>query len=105
MASFRTPMDKPYAVKPVKSVRRGQPKITVPSLRDRVDKCGRDPVFVGPDCVRVLRQRLVGIARLGLQRQQTPAHSRAERTHQTTAKGEHMPRSYTDPAGLLYQFH
>src|ERR1700686_2358895 len=105
MASLGTPVEKAYAIKPDKSVRRGQPKITVPSLRDRVDECGWDPVFVGPDCVRILRQRLVGIARLSLQRQQTPARTRAERTHQTAARRKHMPWSHADPTGLLYQFH
>jgi len=61
MAGLGTPVDKPDAVKADKSVRRGQPKIAVLSLCDRVDERGRDAVLVGPDRMRVFGKRLVRI--------------------------------------------
>ena len=42
---------------------------------------------------------------LGLQRQQTPARSRAERPYPIATRRERMPWSHADRAGLLYQPH
>jgi hypothetical protein len=61
-------MDKPHTIKPEKPVRRGQPKISVLGLCDRVDKCGWKPFLVRPHGMRVLGERLVGI-RYGGERQ------------------------------------
>src|ERR1700730_3815915 len=79
MARLRTPVQKPYAVKLVESVRRSQPKIGVLGLRDRVDECGWKSIFVGPDRVRVLSKGLVGIECVGPRRKQDQARTRAER--------------------------
>src|SRR5258708_17591739 len=104
MASRGTPVDKADAVKPDKSVRRRQPKVAVPSLRDRIDKCGWKSVFVSPHSMRVLSEGLARSRCLGLRGKQNPAHDRAKRTYQTgRQKRSHVTR-LSDITPELCQF-
>jgi len=81
-----TPVDEADAIESDQTVSGGQPQITIPRLRERVNKCGWDAVFARPDRVRVLRQRLVGIRRAGAKREQDQAHARTDTTSPTARR-------------------
>ena len=78
MASLRPPVDKLHAVKSHDSVRRSQPKITILSLRDRINERGWNAVFVSPHRMRVFGERLVGI-----RGKQDPTRNRPKAADQT----------------------
>src|SRR5260370_41498808 len=86
MTSLGTPVNKADAVKLDKCVRSRQPKVAVLSRRDRVDECRWKSVFMRPDSLRVLGERLRRGERADGQQREGTTYSREDGVYQTACQ-------------------